>query len=43
MKRVVEATDTCRDAGVDHLHFHQVGPDQRGFIDWWRHELRAAL
>jgi hypothetical protein len=31
------------DAGYDHLHFHQIGPDQEGFIDYWRRELRAAL
>lgn len=43
VKGVVEAAGAYRDAGVDHLHFHQVGPDQRGFIDWWRHELQAAL
>jgi G6PDH family F420-dependent oxidoreductase len=31
------------DAGYDHLYFHQIGPDQEGFLDYWRRELRAAL
>ena len=31
-----------RDAGFDRLHLHQVGPDQQGFLDAWRHELRDA-
>ncbi len=43
VQRVVEQVEQYRKAGVDHLHFHQVGPDQRGFIDWWRGELRGAL
>ena len=30
-------------AGYDHLYFHQVGPDQDGFFDFWREELRPAL
>ncbi len=36
----------CRtyvDAGYDHLHFHQVGDDQRGFLDFWVDELGPAL
>jgi G6PDH family F420-dependent oxidoreductase len=31
------------DAGYDHLYFHQIGPDQEGFLDYWHRELRAAL
>jgi len=31
------------DAGYDHLYFHQIGPDQDGFLDYWHRELRAAL
>ena len=30
-------------AGFDRLAFVQVGPDQRGFLDFWQHELRPAL
>jgi hypothetical protein len=25
------------------LHFHQVGPDQQGFLQWWRDELADAM
>ena len=25
------------------LHFHQVGSDQQGFMEWWRDELADAL
>jgi G6PDH family F420-dependent oxidoreductase len=31
------------DAGYDHLYFHQIGPDQAGFLDFWTRELRPAL
>jgi G6PDH family F420-dependent oxidoreductase len=30
-------------AGFDHLYFHQIGPDQQGFLDYWQRELRPAL
>jgi G6PDH family F420-dependent oxidoreductase len=31
------------DAGVDHVYVHQVGPDQAGFIDFYRRELQPEL
>ncbi|HEY0442672.1 MAG TPA: TIGR03557 family F420-dependent LLM class oxidoreductase [Candidatus Limnocylindrales bacterium] len=31
------------DAGFDHVYFHQVGPDQAGFIDFAARELLPAL
>jgi G6PDH family F420-dependent oxidoreductase len=31
------------DAGFDHVYFHQIGPDQQGFIQFWTDELRPAL
>jgi G6PDH family F420-dependent oxidoreductase len=40
---VVELVREYEDAGFDHIHFHQVGPDQRGFVDFWRSELSEAL
>ena len=43
MSPVVELVRTFEDAGFDHIHFHQVGPDQRGFADFWRTELLDAL
>jgi len=31
------------DAGFDHVYLHQVGPDQRGFVDFAARELLPAL
>jgi len=31
------------DAGFDHVYLHQVGPDQRGFIEFAERELLPAL
>jgi coenzyme F420-dependent glucose-6-phosphate dehydrogenase len=31
------------DAGFDHLHLHQIGPDQDGFFDFWTRELQPRL
>lgn len=42
VQAVVEAVDEFRRAGVDALHFHQIG-DQARFIAWWVSALRAAL
>lgn len=40
---VVDAVGEFVDAGFTALHLHQVGPDQEGFLAWWRDELSAAL
>ena len=40
---VVEAVQQFADAGYDHVHLHQVGPDQEGFFRFWDEELRQAL
>jgi G6PDH family F420-dependent oxidoreductase len=37
---VLRAAQAAIDAGVDHLYFHQIGPDQEGFIDFWQSQLR---
>ena len=31
------------DNGFDHVHFHQIGPDQDAFLDVWEREGRDAL
>jgi G6PDH family F420-dependent oxidoreductase len=31
------------EAGFDHVYFHQVGEDQRGFLDFYRRELAPRL
>ena len=33
---VIEKVLEARAAGVDHLYFHQIGPDQEGFVAFWR-------
>jgi hypothetical protein len=30
-------------AGYDHLYFHQIGPDQDGFLRLWTEELQPTL
>ncbi|MDQ2677569.1 MAG: LLM class F420-dependent oxidoreductase, partial [Actinomycetota bacterium] len=40
---VLEQVSTYVDAGYDHLHFHQIGDDQHGFLDFWVDELGPAL
>jgi alkanesulfonate monooxygenase SsuD/methylene tetrahydromethanopterin reductase-like flavin-dependent oxidoreductase (luciferase family) len=31
------------DAGFDHVYVHQIGPDQQGFIDFYRREIMPQL
>jgi coenzyme F420-dependent glucose-6-phosphate dehydrogenase len=40
---VVDAVRAYEDAGYDHVHFHQIGPDQDGFFRFWEKELEPAL
>jgi G6PDH family F420-dependent oxidoreductase len=40
---VLESVREFEKAGYDHLYFHQVGPDQQGFLRFWDDELRPAL
>ena len=40
---VVESVREYVDAGYDHLYFHQIGPDQEGFLRFWERELAPAL
>jgi G6PDH family F420-dependent oxidoreductase len=40
---IVESVRTYLDAGYDHLYFHQIGPDQEGFLRFWTNELGPAL
>ena len=39
----VAAVQQFVEAGYDHLYFHQIGPDQEGFFEFWRTELGPAL
>jgi G6PDH family F420-dependent oxidoreductase len=40
---LVESVRSYEQAGFDHLYFHQIGPDQEGFFEFWRDELEPAL
>lgn len=39
----VDAAAQYVEAGYDHVYFHQIGPDQAGFVRFWEQHLRAAL
>ena len=39
----LEAIRRCQQAGYDGVAIHQIGPDQSGFFDFWRRELRPRL
>ena len=39
----VEQVQTYLDAGYDHLHFHQIGHDQDGFLEFWKNELEPTV
>jgi hypothetical protein len=30
-------------SGVDHLYFHQIGPDQEGFAEVWKGDICGAI
>jgi hypothetical protein len=36
---VLQQVQQYLDAGFDHVYFHQVGPDQDGFLDFAAREL----
>jgi coenzyme F420-dependent glucose-6-phosphate dehydrogenase len=40
---ILEKMQAFLDAGYSHVYVHQVGPDQRGFIDFASHELLPQL
>lgn len=42
-KRLVEGFSKALESGVDHVYFHQIGPDQEGFLNWFEDEVRPAL
>jgi coenzyme F420-dependent glucose-6-phosphate dehydrogenase len=42
-ERHVEAISEYASAGFDHVYIHQVGPDQEGFFEFYRREVRPRL
>lgn len=43
LEPILESVRRYIDAGYDHLYFHQIGPDQHGFLEFWERTLRPAL
>lgn len=43
VERYVTSAAAYIDAGVEHIYFHQVGPDQEGFFRFFRDDLGPAL
>ena len=43
LERHVDSLRKFIDGGIDNLYIHQVGPDQEGFLRFWREELQPAL
>jgi G6PDH family F420-dependent oxidoreductase len=39
----VESISKFAEAGFDHLHLHQIGDDQQGFLRFWREQLMPAV
>jgi G6PDH family F420-dependent oxidoreductase len=39
----LDSFKTYTDAGFDHVYFHQIGPDQQGFLDFCERELLPRL
>ena len=42
-EKVLEQVREFEQAGLDHLYFHQVGPDQEGFFRFWQEQLKPGL
>ena len=40
---VLKAMRGYESGGLDHVHLHQIGPDQDGFFRFWQEELRPKL
>ncbi|HVE62844.1 MAG TPA: TIGR03557 family F420-dependent LLM class oxidoreductase [Mycobacteriales bacterium] len=43
LEPILQSVHTYRDAGFDHIYFHQIGPDQRGFLSFAERELLPSL
>lgn len=40
---ILESVEQAIGNGVDHVYFHQIGPDQEGFATFWQEQLAPAL
>lgn len=39
----IESVEACVEAGYDHVYFHQIGPDQAGFFEFYEEHLRSEF
>ncbi|MCL7419194.1 MAG: LLM class F420-dependent oxidoreductase, partial [Halalkalicoccus sp.] len=42
-KPFVESVEACLDAGYDHVYFHQIGPDQEGFFEFYEENIEGEF
>jgi hypothetical protein len=42
-EKQIEMINKFADAGFDHVYVHQVGPDQEGFINFYKNEVMPKL
>lgn len=40
---LLESVREAVDGGIDHIYFHQIGPDQEGFLSFFEAEIRPNL
>lgn len=40
---IITSIQEAATAGADHIYLHQIGPDQRGFVDFFQREVRPRL
>ncbi len=39
----IDSVQACVDAGYDHVYFHQIGPDQEGFFEFFEENIRGEI
>lgn len=40
---LLKSIDEAIEGGIDHIYFHQIGPDQEGFLDFWTNEIQPEV
>lgn len=39
----IDSVQACVDAGYDHVYFHQIGPDQEGFFEFYEENIQGEF
>ncbi|KYH27184.1 5,10-methylenetetrahydromethanopterin reductase [Halalkalicoccus paucihalophilus] len=39
----IDSVEACLDAGYDHVYFHQIGPDQEGFFEFYEENIEGEF